>query len=525
MRSPYRNALWLSGLVLALLLLVEFAAVLFLNGGTFVFTLDDPYIHLALAENILHGHYGVNGTEVSAPSSSILWPFLIAPLSQSPLAVLVLNGLCAAGTLYAVWRLLRPRRDESVEAPGAVAGALGGLLVAFIFIANLVGLTFLGMEHTLQVFLSVVIVLGLAAETRTQHVHWGLTGALVVAPLVRYECLALSVPALVYLFARGHRRTAVTTGILMAGGVVGFSGFLSALGLGVMPTSVLCKSDVVASEGRLLSLVSRVRGNVGSMEGMRLLFGLAILLYVVQKSARSRAERLFAGCISAAVVLHLCFGRRDWYHRYEVYVWASEVAALLYLFRHRIYRIAGAVGTYSFAFGALALAYFVCTPYVYAHLTLPVAANNIYEQHYQMHRLATEHLDADVAVNDLGYVSYGNDHYVLDLWGLASREALRRRQSSDTGQWMDDLTRARDIDYAMVYDEWFSERPDGWHKVGELHLSRERITPAHATVSVYATHCDARAPLHTALQSFSDTIPERVGLDIMPPSDSCRATP
>jgi hypothetical protein len=35
------------------------------TGGHFIYPLDDPYIHLALAENLAHGHYGINATEFS----------------------------------------------------------------------------------------------------------------------------------------------------------------------------------------------------------------------------------------------------------------------------------------------------------------------------------------------------------------------------------------------------------------------------------------------------------------------------
>ena len=33
-----------------------------------IYSLDDPYIHLALARQILHGHYGINPGEFAAPS-------------------------------------------------------------------------------------------------------------------------------------------------------------------------------------------------------------------------------------------------------------------------------------------------------------------------------------------------------------------------------------------------------------------------------------------------------------------------
>jgi hypothetical protein len=59
----------------------ELAAIVLLNGGHFTYALDDAYIHLALARNIAHGHYGVNAGEFAAPASSALWPFLLAPFA------------------------------------------------------------------------------------------------------------------------------------------------------------------------------------------------------------------------------------------------------------------------------------------------------------------------------------------------------------------------------------------------------------------------------------------------------------
>ena len=56
--------------------------ILLLNGGHFAYSLDDPYIHLALAENLAAGHYGLNLDEPSSPSSSILWPLLLAPFTR-----------------------------------------------------------------------------------------------------------------------------------------------------------------------------------------------------------------------------------------------------------------------------------------------------------------------------------------------------------------------------------------------------------------------------------------------------------
>ena len=45
--------------------------------GGFEYPLDDVYIHLAMAEGIAQGTYGVNPGEAASASSSALWPLLI----------------------------------------------------------------------------------------------------------------------------------------------------------------------------------------------------------------------------------------------------------------------------------------------------------------------------------------------------------------------------------------------------------------------------------------------------------------
>lgn len=76
-----------------------------------------------------------------------------------------------------------------------------------------------------------------------------------------------------------------------------------------------------------------------------------------------------------------------------------------------------------------------------------------------MHRFAVDYYGKPVAVNDLGYVSFRNDHYVLDLAGLGSLRALACREKGCGPNWMNALAKAHDVDLAMIYPDWFRSTP------------------------------------------------------------------
>jgi hypothetical protein len=190
--------------VLAGLVLSEYIRILAACGGKFIYSLDDPYIHLALAEQIASGGYGINPGEAASPSSSALWPFLLTPfarLSWFELVPLLINLLVACATLYVYTQIAAL---ALVDLPPRLASAFASWSATLLILAsNLVGLAFTGMEHTLQVFLCAAIVWGLGITFRIGKPPRWLVYALAVAPWVRYECLAIVFPAALVLLLRG----------------------------------------------------------------------------------------------------------------------------------------------------------------------------------------------------------------------------------------------------------------------------------------------------------------------------------
>lgn len=507
-----RKALWTAWSVLSLIVAAELAFLLVENSGHLVYTVDDAYIHLALAENLAEGHYGVNADEVSAASSSILWPFLLAPwasLKYGHLAPFLLNLAAALATLYFYGRVVVSSFSDSTRA------IVVTLLLLLIPATNLIGLLFIGMEHSLQVMLVAAIVWGLVQEIETRKAAAWIFPAIVVAGLIRYETLAVALPALAFLFLRGHRKPSVVAGVVLAAALGTFSGVLLHLGLEPLPNSILMKAPALTTGGVSIGAMDNLFLHLSSAPGLALLLSMIYLVAVAAFGKKhKREERLLAGTIALGAVLHLLFGRTG-YQRYEVYMCTAAFLALLYLVPKSL---AGFQSHLSFFTGERVMV-LVMSPlamlYGVTLFTIPLASNNIYEQHYQMHRFAVECYKRPVAVIDLGYVSFRNENYVLDLAGLASKEMFHLLRTDRSADRLAEIFRAYDVRLAMVFQPYFRP-PKDWVHVGTFRLGKKRIAPASSTVQIYA-HGEDASQVRSLLRGFRTTLPAGAELDILPP--------
>ncbi|HIF21262.1 MAG TPA: hypothetical protein EYQ27_04970 [Gemmatimonadetes bacterium] len=112
---------WLPVSLFAALLGLTFYQILVFNDGHFTYALDDPYIGLAMAEELLHGNYGINPGEPASAASTILRPLL---------ALQGLDPDRATGDHSRKGPLGRPRRHVLRDTPRGRdrdPGAPGGL--------------------------------------------------------------------------------------------------------------------------------------------------------------------------------------------------------------------------------------------------------------------------------------------------------------------------------------------------------------------------------------------------------------
>lgn len=508
-------------------LLVVIFQSLSLTDGAFFYTLDDPYIHLALAEEILRGNYGVNPDETASPSSSILFPLLLTgllALGLGDLAPLVLNAVAASVTIWLVSGVF----FSSAFSPKSwwqFAGAV--LMLPFLILAiNLIGLTMTGMEHSLHVLASVSIILAMSQlDDGRPPSPWLLSGIL-FAPLLRFEGIALAIPALLtLLLSRRLLAVAVMTGSLVLALTV-YVVLMTRLGLPALPSSVLTKSSISAAaiDRDILDLLEGIARTArdGLMNRGGALIGVSLALLILATSYGHKAARVpwrTVGVGSVAILAHIAAGNYGWFDRYEIYIIAIALVALLIAWsdalrsedQSPLLKVLG-LGT------CLAI---ISVPYVYTLYRTPKASENIYAQQYQMHRFSAQFFSLPVAVNDLGYVSYRNDVPVLDLWGLGSEKA--RIMNSDGNRSAEDL-RALTSDvgsvYAMIYSGWFEgDVPDEWCHIATLQTPQ--VSAAGAEVDFYLIAGERQDQMESALMLFSETLPPVSRLAI----NDCFATP
>jgi hypothetical protein len=558
---------------------VELIAILLRTQGKVLFTLDDPYIHLGLAEHLVHGfHYGLSAEELSAPSSSIIYPFLLAPLVALGLGQASALILCVCATTASALLLCDIMREAGYPVAGMRLWNVALLMLVFAADTNLVGVAFTGLEHSLQITAALGCILGIQRFLRSGEAGWPWLACAAIAPSLRYENASLWLGSVCVLAL--HKRIRAALGVAAAGlgPVLGFTVWLWSHGLGVLPSSVLVKLGGAGSAGRaranwvngyvvwpdvkgfaaaaclllpggarrpgaamaavslvclgvLIVLAAYGLPPMPEVHGLRqamlgrlldpvLAEGFAQLALVavwlaagVHSVWRAGDGRREIGAFGLFVVLaHLAAGQMGWFCRYQIYALITGVVTLVVVKQPEIsafFRRAFVLRR-SLAVAGVSVA---CGPFLWCTLHVPDAAGNIYDQQFQMHRFVTEFYRGPVAVNDIGWVSFENPNYVLDLWGLACAPARQARLAGGGPEWMNDLARRHGVGLAMIYTKWFPEVPAGWTKVATLSTGGKLYTAAENQVAFFATSRQVDPLLLAELRAFARTLPAKDGME------------
>lgn len=521
---------------MAMLLAAIGAAIIGLCHGHLIYTYDDPYISLALSQQIAHGHYGLNPNEVSSPSSSILFPFLLAcfaRFSWQEWVPALLNAVAASGTAALIasemYRLGVPDQPRPIA-------RVAILTLTLCTACSVLESVYIGLEHSWHIFTCVAVVTGLSRLADDDRVTgWLLVLAIVLLPLWRFEGALLAVVSILALALLRRWQLSLIAALGIGLTLGAYAATMHRFGLPMLPNSVLLKSDVAreAFGGTLgfLTLMKimlhRAVASVHSPEAWPVIALIGVVAaHPILRALRRRElqgpyrmslgrEALFATVILSVLVAHVLLGA---WGRYEYYALATGVMGAVILWHRAIAALLADGSTALFA-ATVAMTLGVGNFFVMNTLKTPVASLAIFEQQYQMHRFAVDFYQAPVAVNDLGWVSYRNPNYVLDLVGLGSESTrLLLMNGQATPGWVGRLVATHRVGLAMIYDSWFAAQiPEHWRRVAVL-KSAHRVNAPFNSVSFYATSSESIDPALQALKAFQAVTPAGTTLTVLPAS-------
>lgn len=498
--------------------------------GSLVYALDDAYIHLALADRLAYsGTWGVEAGTYQSASSAPAWNLLEASLLvvRVPASIVPLL-LGVAASLWALWTMARIpiiERFGSVRAGVAVA-------VAVPFSLALVGLTLMGMEHTLQVAVVLAALAALADRVgddaaRRQTARWLLPLLFLVGTSIRYEMLLVVAGcAVAYLFFqrsthRGDLGPSITSRALEIGGwvvaalvpIAVVAAVNLAFGQYALPDSVIVKGRDATSGFTLLRPLYNLLVD-------RRLGALVILAAVVLIQARRRLRTPALAPLVAAFVVavgFVAFGpvTLNWLGRYQ----AMAAAVLIYAITLAAVRLP--------LDRVPALSLVVIAVLLPAALQVGTYTNAIRgsEEIHLQHRQSVEFLNrwypgGAVALNDAGVLRYEYDGEIIDLIGLTSHEVLVARVERRFGQdYVEELFAARDVDLAVGYTAWIgSVLPENWTEVGRWCLDQPAVVVGDRCQSFFAAEGESAEQLAEHLEAFRPELDPGITLELVTPT-------
>ncbi|MBZ5515434.1 MAG: hypothetical protein LAN62_11475 [Acidobacteriia bacterium] len=501
--------------------------------GNVVYALDDAYIHMAMAKNLVrHGVWGITADGFTSTSSSPLWTLLLATTylwaGVNTISPFVMALFSACLVLLVAYTIL--------HAHGLPPNAILLSLFALILLTPLPALIFGGMEHTLQTALTLAAaflaarVLSLTEPGAGQRSYYWLLGLAPLITAVRFEGMFfIFVVSVGFILRRQVRR----------GGLFALLGFLPIVSYGLVsklhgwpwvPTSVLLKSGFASAGNPKLLLPDLLhRALINLRDGAHL---VALILLVVLLDAVARAkegwvwnvERVMAGIFAGTGILQLGLARVGWFYRYDAYLVALGILAVACRFRvlKTVLEVPLTPGSKSrrdlVKSGAallLIISVFLCSVRgAIALKNTPQATANIFQQQFQMAMFVKRfYAHSTVALNDVGAVNYFADIHCLDLLGVTSPAVARLRMRGaycreDVARLAADH-RAR---IAIVPDFWFDGMgglPSQWVRVGQWQIHNNVVTGSD-TVSIYAVDSGEKESLLAHLAEFSAELPSDV---------------
>jgi hypothetical protein len=509
----------------------------------FVYPLDDAYIHLAIAKNVVeHGVWGPTSEGFVSCSSSPLWTLLLAATffltgtqDIAPLCWALAFAAGAAGLLYAL-----PRQLGASPGFAAASGACATLST------SLPALALLGMEHALHVLLVLALfslwMRGAGRGSARDFAVFCVAGALMAA--TRYEGLFLLLGFCGVLALDRRLGRAVALGLSSLAPVAAFGLYSIASGGWFFPISVWRKASIQA-DASLWEKVAILghKLTASAPELYALLFALAFCWLIRETRAQNedaaedadpsrteafRAWRQLETAWMASFILHAVLAKihHDRIGRYESYLVASgaclvagEIWALARPLAARPFGLTRWRGLAAWSACVVLLLGPLGSRVWESHFATEAGAKNIHDQQYQMALfLKAFYPKQGIVINDIGAVCFLDDYRLIDLGGVASEIIARQHIRGDmmVADALQSEARAKEAKVAAVYASWFEGMTQGalpsWRPAGRWIISGN-VACAHPDVTFYAIGDANVIPLLVQLKRFEPSLPKDVRVE------------
>jgi len=497
--------------------------------GVFAYPLDDSYIHLAVAKNLLLNKvWGINSQGFASVSSSILFPLLLAAIFKVTGVVtivpFIVNLITAILFLVVLQRWLI---KQDINPSGQLI-----VMLLSIFLIPLPVIVMVGMEHTLHLLFFFLFLTSfteslqrmLASPEKRAAIPWPVYVYGILMMTARFESMFLLGAACVILLIHKRWFIAAQIGFICFLPVLIFGVYSILKGSDFLPNSVLVKATVPASNLENIMYLIREeyfprffsadqKYNTIGAQRLLLLVPMTYLLFF-RATRGNMVYRNMLLMLAVCTIFHIATMSYSFFARYEAYLIGSFViicSTLVIRYGNELLKERSKILSWVAGFLGILLLMPLATRSFNAFSEVSLGAICTYDQQFQMGRFVGSYYNRDaVAINDIGAVTYQSEGPKLDLWGLGNIEVARsRRNRTYTVGFLDSMARARDVKVAICYEGRFRGLVTLWQKVASWDIPY-KDAGVHDSVSFYVINPSEGPLLKENLKKFQPSLPKGV---------------
>jgi hypothetical protein len=517
---------YLSLFVFALPLVTIIIQMLDATGGVFVYPIDDTYIHLAVAKNLVNHHtWGVSGHEFASASSSVSYPIILSGIflltGVQTIVPFVVNVLAALAFMYVLKKWM-DRQELGLTEQLIV-------MIGTILLTPLPTIVLVGMEHTLHLLFFFLFLTSFAESiTKGTKLPWTtyLWAALLIA--TRFEGLPAVALACLLLLVQRKWVAAIQLGFVGVLPVLVFGAISTAHNGFFLPNAVVLKPQLPPLNAGAWSayfsnqLIPRLFKTTFyttlAIQRLLIIIPLVFLVFLQRFKEKSEFYYLLALLMGVSFV-HVAVAVFSAHLRYEAYLAGTAIPILLtVLVKFRPRNIKDSLSKYKLALVVLGL--FLLGPFLTRSWTafsnIGLGSVWIHDQQYQMGQFVHQYYDTDgVTFNDIGAVSYYSEGKKLDILGLGNNEVAHWRHDRGdlylrTSTFNDSLARLKNIRVGVIYEPTLKAYTEHWKKVASWEIPFDNPIPFYDSVSWYAVDTAEAGNLSKNLKKYQARMPKEI---------------